>query len=317
MEVGYIHGYSRREQRRLVSQAQVLAPRVFAGLDLGTGGRLLEIGCGVGAELDLIHRRWPGFQLVGLDRSARQLAAARDLLAPLIAEDRVELVHGNAGRLPFANARFDRVMTVWLLEHVPNPTPILAEALRVLTPDGELICTEVDNRCFGFSPSLPAIAAWWQRLNVEQLKAGGHPFIGGHLYRLANDLGARLIATETLPSIASQLDPPRRACWRAARSQRTTSPPWRPTSSLPVRTPRSISATSRYAYAVGHRGDPRDEGPRRGGPRLPGMLASSPRRRSAPVRGRLTGPRHAATGRSSTAPCGKVGCAVSPSGSGR
>jgi ubiquinone/menaquinone biosynthesis C-methylase UbiE len=207
----YIHGYSRREQQRLVGQARVLAPHVFAGLDLGTGGRLLEIGCGVGAELDLIHRQWPGLTLTGIDRSAHHLAAAHDRLASAIAEDRVRLVHGKAERLPFATGCFDRVMTVWLLEHVADPTRVLAEALRVLAPDGELICTEVDNRCFGFTPARPAIAAWWRYLNACQADAGGHPFIGGHLYRIAKDLGARRIATETIAVIASQLDPARRA----------------------------------------------------------------------------------------------------------
>ncbi|MEJ2325764.1 MAG: hypothetical protein P8Y25_02625 [Chromatiaceae bacterium] len=39
MAQDYIHGYSREEQRRLIEQADVLAPNVFAGLDLaGAGG---------------------------------------------------------------------------------------------------------------------------------------------------------------------------------------------------------------------------------------------------------------------------------------
>jgi ubiquinone/menaquinone biosynthesis C-methylase UbiE len=210
MKEGYIHGYSRREQQRLLEQARVLAPQVFAGLELGGAGRLLEIGCGVGAELDLIHRRWPRLQLTGVDRSRRHLVAARDLLAPLIAAGRARLVQADGARLPFAAERFERVITVWLLEHVPDPERVLAEALRVLTPDGELVCVEVDNRCFGFSPELPAIAHWWRQLNAHQQRAGGHPFIGGSLAHLATRLGARGVRTENLAVISSQRDPLRR-----------------------------------------------------------------------------------------------------------
>ncbi|MFM7735076.1 MAG: class I SAM-dependent methyltransferase, partial [Alphaproteobacteria bacterium] len=76
MSEGYIHGFSSEERDRLFAQARVLAPGVFDGWDLAEVGSLLEIGCGVGAELEIIAERWPGVRLVGIDRAASSLEAA-------------------------------------------------------------------------------------------------------------------------------------------------------------------------------------------------------------------------------------------------
>ena len=47
----YIHGFSSSEQARLIRQATVLEREVFRGLDFSDAVSLLEVGCGVGAEL--------------------------------------------------------------------------------------------------------------------------------------------------------------------------------------------------------------------------------------------------------------------------
>lgn len=207
----YIHGYSRREQQRLIAQAQVLAPNVFAGLDLGATRRLLELGCGVGAELAQIRDRWAGIELTGIDRSQGHLEAAREHLRAEIESGQARLVRADATALPFPAGTFDAVITVWMLEHVAKPQRVLAEALRVLGEDGWLISIEVDNASFAFEPDVPAITDWWARFNRYQREAGGDPFVGRRLHGLARELGCRDIRTETLPIIASDREPGRRA----------------------------------------------------------------------------------------------------------
>jgi len=210
MAQDYIHGYSREEQRRLIDQAEALAPNVFAGLDLAGAGRLLEIGCGVGAELATIAARWPRPGLIGLDRSAEHLAAAKDYLVPRPRTERAWLVRGDAYALPFRDGSLDTVITVWMLEHVTAPERVLAEALRTLAPGGRLVCTEVDNGSFAFDPAVPAIRDWWDAFNQFQLTNGGDPYVGRRLAHLAAELGYADIGTETLPIIASDLEPRRR-----------------------------------------------------------------------------------------------------------
>ena len=91
----YIHGFGPVEEQRLRDQAAVLAPVVFADMDLPATGRLLELGCGVGAELDLLAARWPGLVLTGIDLSPSHLRAAGRHL-----DDRATLMRGNTGCLP-------------------------------------------------------------------------------------------------------------------------------------------------------------------------------------------------------------------------
>lgn len=209
MAEAYIHGFSKQEQIRLLEQARVLAPRVFEGADLSSVGDLLEIGCGVGAELDILAKRWPGLCLIGLDRSAAHLTAAQRFFSHSTS-GKVRLVQGDAFSLPFADRSFDRVITIWMLEHVKNAAPILREALRVTRPTGQIVCTEVDNATFAFDPPNRAIEGWWQRFNLYQQAAGGDPFVGRKLAEVAQEIGAGEIEARTLPIIDSVLDAARR-----------------------------------------------------------------------------------------------------------
>lgn len=206
----YIHGFSRAEQARLVRQAEILAPGVIEGLQLTGSERVLELGCGVGAELKLLARRWPGLSLTGVDRSPSHLAAARELLEPEIRVGRVTLLEADARALPFPDDSFDRVLTIWMLEHVADPAAVLREAERVLHPDGRAVLTEVDNASFRFEPPLEAIADWWDRFNDWQQHAGGDPYVGRKLEALLHTLGWRDIQAEWFPNVSSRHAPARR-----------------------------------------------------------------------------------------------------------
>lgn len=206
----YIHGFSRAEQERLVRQAEILAPGVIDRLPLAGSERVLELGCGVGAELLLLARRWPGLRLSGVDRSRTHLAAARELLRDRIRAGDISLVEADAAALPWPDGSFDRVLTIWMLEHVPDPAPILREAARVLAPDGRVILTEVDNKSFRFDPRVEAIAEWWNRFSDWQQGAGGDPYIGGKLEGLLKGMAWRDIRADWFPNVSSRHDPARR-----------------------------------------------------------------------------------------------------------
>ena len=207
---GYIHGFGAQEERRLWEQAGILAPVVFAGLPLPASGSLLEIGCGVGAQLDQVGTRCPQVQLTGIDLSLTNLNAAQGFV-PGSAASAARLLQADATALPFRDQSFDTAMTIWMLEHVKDPSAVLQEALRVLRPDGLLLCTEVDNATFRFLPELPAIQGWWDLFCVQQSEGGGDPFVGRKLRGLAQDLGCQEISTQELGIVSTELNPERRS----------------------------------------------------------------------------------------------------------
>jgi SAM-dependent methyltransferase len=96
---------------------------------LGPGeGLCLDLGCGTGLYSAILAAT--GRTIIGLDRSAGQLRIARSRAR--------HIVQADAGALPFSDATFAAVATLWISTDVDDFTAVLAEAARVLVPGGLL-----------------------------------------------------------------------------------------------------------------------------------------------------------------------------------
>lgn len=91
---------------------------------------VLDLGCGAGFLANYLAAR--GHRVTGLDTSPEALEVARQHDA----SRSVEYVVGDACTLPFADASFDAVCAMDLIEHVTEPARLVAEAARVLRPGG-------------------------------------------------------------------------------------------------------------------------------------------------------------------------------------
>lgn len=94
------------------------------------GLRTLEIGAGLGEHLDFEP---------GEDQQEYVALELRDEMARAIRERHpyVTTVTGDVEKeLPFDDARFDRVIAIHVLEHLPNLPAALDEVRRVLRPGG-------------------------------------------------------------------------------------------------------------------------------------------------------------------------------------
>jgi methylase of polypeptide subunit release factors len=68
-EVDYVHGSTdQREVARLVRQAEFVATFSLVDFDAPPGARVLDLGTGVGAMARQLALRFPGIELVGIDR---------------------------------------------------------------------------------------------------------------------------------------------------------------------------------------------------------------------------------------------------------
>jgi len=106
------------------------APRETAVRLLGEGaGKLLDVGCGTGAHTAAFGEH--GWDVVGVDISEDQLRLAR--------ERGVEVVQADVAALPFDDASFDAVISMWTHTDVDDFSALLREAARVLRADGPFV----------------------------------------------------------------------------------------------------------------------------------------------------------------------------------
>jgi demethylmenaquinone methyltransferase/2-methoxy-6-polyprenyl-1,4-benzoquinol methylase len=118
------------------------------------GQRILDVATGTGMVAAEVLGR-SGCNVVGIDQSPHMLGAARARFAAAGYAGRVELVEGEAERLPFADASFDGLSFTYLLRYVDDPPATLAELARVVRPGGRVASLE-----FGVPPLAPAYWAW-------------------------------------------------------------------------------------------------------------------------------------------------------------
>jgi SAM-dependent methyltransferase len=98
-------------------------------LELGGRRRILDVGSGKGALCGTLARS--GQDVVGVDPSAPAAAIAKTYVNPA-----GDFVLGGGEALPFSDERFDRVVSVCVLEHTKDDLRVLREVRRVLKPGG-------------------------------------------------------------------------------------------------------------------------------------------------------------------------------------
>ena len=117
--------------------------------------RVLDAGCGAGADLGLLQKDFPAAQIVGLDAApamvnaaqapASRLAALNQFLARLLpAKAGIDLLCGDFSNLPLKGNAIDLVWSNLALHWHPQPDRVFAEWRRVLRVDGLLMFS-----CFG------------------------------------------------------------------------------------------------------------------------------------------------------------------------
>ncbi|NBM16847.1 L-histidine N(alpha)-methyltransferase [Streptomyces sp. GC420] len=203
----YVHGYSEQETRRLGDQADTLAALLHRGTFHPAGSRVLEVGCGVGAQTVHLLANSPGAHLVAVDVSEDSLARARARVAAQVPGARVEWHHADLFELPFADASFDHLFVCFVLEHLRDPGRALRALRRLLRPGGTVTVVEGDHGSALLHPdSAHARAVIGHQIRLQSA-AGGDALVGRRLEPLLTGAGYREVTVEPRTVYADRTRP--------------------------------------------------------------------------------------------------------------
>lgn len=129
------------------------------------GAAILDLACGTGDLAVESAERVPESRVLGIDASARMIAAAEDRLRrqPRSAE-RVRYIVGDMMALPAPDASADVVLVGYGLRNVPDARVAIAEIARVLRPGGLLLALDF------YRPR----SAIWRALFLGHLRVAGN-----------------------------------------------------------------------------------------------------------------------------------------------
>lgn len=113
-----------------IARSRKIVAWLEAAGQLPAKGKLLDIGCGNGGFLKVFSRQYPDWEMAGLELNDRNKTA-------------VEAIPGvtqlHVGPLSTLSERFDVIVLIHALEHIPDPIRYLAGLTRLLNPGGRLL----------------------------------------------------------------------------------------------------------------------------------------------------------------------------------
>lgn len=111
------------------------------GLDFyhGSPKTILDIGCGGGAALDNLHRRFPDATIYGIDISEVSVETALAFNRQGVIDDKIRVTQGSVSALPYGENFFDLVISVESYFFWPEIEDDIKEIARVLKPEGSLL----------------------------------------------------------------------------------------------------------------------------------------------------------------------------------
>ena len=152
-------------------------------------GRVLELGIGSGLNLPFydpakVSKVW------GLDPAPEMTRIAERAVRSLAFE--VEFIGLSAAEIPLEDDSVDTVVVTYTLCTIPETTPALRQASRVLRPGGELIFCE-----HGAAPDA-SVRRWQDRVNPAWKRLGGGCNLNRAVPAMLEAGGFRITNLETL-----------------------------------------------------------------------------------------------------------------------
>ncbi len=184
----YVHGYTRKENARLVDQATTLTELLHSDTSYPPGSKVLEAGCGVGAQTVTLLKNSPEAHFTSIDLSTESLYDAKKRVAAAGCKN-VTFQQADIFNLPFEDDAFDHIFVCFVLEHLREAGNALLHLKSKLKPGGTITVIEGDHGSTYFHPHSDAAWQTIQCLINIQARMGGNSLIGRELFPILTAAG--------------------------------------------------------------------------------------------------------------------------------
>jgi SAM-dependent methyltransferase len=169
-----------------------LAPQLADLAGVGSGQRVLDVGCGPGALTSELVKRLGASAVAAVDPSEQFVTAARER------HPGVDVRSASAEELPFADGEFDAALAQLVVHFMADPARGIAEMARV-TRAGGVVCACVWDHAGEQTP----LAWFWQAVREFDPDAEDESELAGsregHLAELFGAAGLRDVEDTALP----------------------------------------------------------------------------------------------------------------------
>jgi SAM-dependent methyltransferase len=182
---------TRLESRGRHPRFAAMLEEYIGAMSFDADARVLDLGCGTGVASRAVARK-PGFsgRVIGIDRSAYLIEAAKRLAREEGISDKVEFEVGDSRSLGLPEGTFDAAIAHTLLSHVEDPLSVLREMARVVRPGGVIGVFDGDYASMTFASADETSGRSTDAAIVEAIATS--PRVMRDMPRLLREAGLRL-----------------------------------------------------------------------------------------------------------------------------
>lgn len=113
--------------------------QLFSQIDLSNAKKVLEVGCGIGVLSSYLAEKYK-WEVTGIDLDSEQIERAKNDYRE---NKYLKFFEADATKLPFGDNKFDLVLSVDALHHIPNRNKTFGEINRVLESNGFYVLVDI------------------------------------------------------------------------------------------------------------------------------------------------------------------------------